>query len=212
MDHYDRFHELLKQDFVPILRADGFKGSGSTFRRVKANRVDVVNVQGSRYGGQCCVNVAVHFLFLPSAGGVSVSEPRKLKEYECAFRNRLREASESDHWWTYGASDSEAKASLASLVDIYRRRGAPFFAKFEPFPKVFEQITPAEMDAGDLSNMPPGNLTQVLAVLTMARIMDYLGHHQKCRGFAEVGLRNLGAATGLRAEFERLRDQAKGDC
>lgn len=208
MDHYERFHELLKQDFFPVLRADGFKGSGTTFRRVQADRIDVVNVQGSRYGGQCCVNVAVHFPFLPSAGGISVSEPKKLKEYECAFRNRLHEASESDHWWTYGTNDSEAKASLASLIDIYRRRGALFFAKFEPFPQVFEQITPAEADAGDLSNMPSGNLTQVLAVLTMARIMNHLGHHEKCRGFAEVGLRHLGGATGLRAEFERLRDSS----
>jgi hypothetical protein len=208
MDHYERFQELLKQDFFPVLRADGFKGSGTTFRRVGADRIDVVNVQGSRHGGKCCVNVAVHFPFLPSAGGISVSEPKKLKEYECAFRNRLHEENESDHWWTYGTTDSEAKASLASLVDIYRRRGALFFAKFQPFPQVFEQITPAEMDAGDLSNMPPGNLTQVLAVLTMARIMNHLGHHEKCRGFAEVGLRHLGGATGLRAEFERLRDSS----
>jgi len=208
MDHYERFHELLKQDFFPVLRADGFKGSGTTFRRVQADRIDVVNVQGSRYGGQCCVNVAVHFPFLPSAGGISVREPKKLKEYECAFRNRLHEASESDHWWTYGTNDSEAKASIAGLVDIYRRRGALFFGKFEPFPQVFEQITPDEMDAGDLSNMPPGNLTQVLAVLTMARIMNHLGHHEKCRGFAEVGLRHLGGATGLRAELERLRDSS----
>ena len=208
MDHYERFHELLKQDFFPVLRADGFKGSGSTFRRVQVDRIDVVNVQVSRYGGQCCVNVAVHFPFLPSAGGISDSELKKLKEYECAFRNRLHETSESDHWWTYGTSASEAKASLTSLVDIYRRRGALFFAKFEPFPQVFEQITPAEMDAGDLSNMPPGNLTQVLAVITMARIMNHLGRHEKCRGFAEVGLRHLGAATGLRAELERLRDSS----
>ena len=207
MDHYERFQELVKQDFLPVLRADGSKGSGTTFRRAQADRLDVVNVQGSRYGGQCCVNVAVHFPFLPSAGGI-VSEPKKLKEYDCAFRNRLHEASESDHWWTYGTSDSEAKASLASLIDIYRRRGALFFAKFEPFPQVFEQITPAEMDAGDLSNMPPGNLTQVLAALTMARIMNHLGRHEKWRRFAEVGLRHLGSATGLRAELERLRESS----
>jgi hypothetical protein len=206
MDHYERFHELLKHDFFPVLRADGFKGSGTIFRRVLANRIDLVNVQGSRYGGQCCVNVAVHFPFLPSADGIRISEPKKLKEYECAFRIRLHEANESDHWWTYGTNDSEARASLASLVDIYRRRSALFFAKFEPFPQVFEQVTPAEMDAGDLSNMPPGSLTRVLAALTMARIMHHLGRHEKCREFAEVGLRHLGAATGLKAELEQLRE------
>jgi len=124
--------------------------------------------------------------------------------------HRLHEASESDHWWTYGTSDSEAKASVASLVDIYRRRGALFFAKFEPFLQVFEQITRTEMDAGDLSNMPPGNFTQVLAILTMARIMNDLRHHQKCRGFAEVGLRHLGGASGLRAAWSASEIQAEG--
>lgn len=42
MEPYDRFHQLLKRDFFPLLRADGFKGSGTTFRRVKGDRIDVV--------------------------------------------------------------------------------------------------------------------------------------------------------------------------
>lgn len=208
MDPYERFHELLKSDFLPVLRADGLKGSGSTFRRILAERIDVVNVQGSRYGGRCCVNVAVHFPFLPSASGIPVGEPKKLKEYDCAFRSRLHDANEPDHWWTYGTNGSETKASVTSLVDIYRRRSARFFAKFEPFPQVFEQITPSEMDGGNLSNMPPGSLTRVLAALTMARIMNHLGCQEKCREFAEIGIRHLGGAVGLRTELERLQDSS----
>jgi hypothetical protein len=205
MDAYERFHRLLKRDFSPLLRADGFKGSGNTFRRVKGDRIDVVNVQGSRYGGECCVNVAVHFSFLPSEGGGRVTDPNEFKEYDCTFRDRLHEASESDHWWTYGASDAEAGVSVASLIDMYRRRGALFFGKFDPFPDVFERITPAEMDAGDLSKMPAA-MTGVYAALTMARVMEHLGRREKCREFAEVGLRHLGHAVGLKAELERLRD------
>jgi hypothetical protein len=144
--------------------ADGFKGSGTTYRRTPADRIDVFNVQGSRFGGQSCVNVAVHFSFLPSAGGGHVADREKLKEYECAFRGRLHEAGETDHWWTYGASDRETKASIAS------------------------------------------RLTGVSAALTMARIMNHLGRREKCREFAEVGLRRPGSAVGLRAELERLRD------
>jgi hypothetical protein len=134
MDPYERFHELLKRDFVPVIRADGFKGSGTTFRRALTDRIDVVNIQGSRSGGQCCVNLAVHFTFLPSAGGGRLPDWKKLKEYECAFRNRLHEVDEADLWWTYGASDGEANQSLASLIDTYRRQSALFFGKFEPFP------------------------------------------------------------------------------
>jgi hypothetical protein len=205
MDDYERFHQLLNRDFVPLLRADGFKGSGNTFRRVKGDRIDIVNIQGSRYGGQCCVNVAVHFSFLPSEGGGHVTDFKKLKEYQCTFRDRLQEARESDHWWPYGASDAEAEASVANLVAMWKRRGSSFFSNFEPFPDVLERITPAELDSDDFSNMPAA-MTEVHAALVMARIMKHLGRREQCREFAEVGLRHLGLAVGLKTELEHLRD------
>jgi hypothetical protein len=80
-----------------------------------------------------------------------------------------------------------------------------FFGKFEPFPDVFERISPGDIDAGDLSKMPAA-MTLVHATLTMARIMKHLGRGAKCREFAEIGLRHLGRAVGLQAELERLRD------
>jgi hypothetical protein len=205
MNAYERFHQLLKRDFSPLLRTDDFKGSGKTFRRLKGERIDIVNVQGSRYGGQCCVNVAAHFSFLPSEGGGEVTDPKKFREYQCTFRDRLREANESDHWWTYGASEAEAAASVASLIDMYRRRASLFFGQFEPFPDVFERIMPADLDGGDLSKMPAA-MTRVCAALVMARIMRHLGRLEKCREFADGGLRSLGHAVGLKVELERLRD------
>ena len=204
MDAYDRFHGLLKRDFFPLLRADSFKGNGTTFWRVRGERIDVVNVQGSRYGGKCCVNLAAHFSFLPSMGGGQVAEPKKFKEYHCAFRNRLREERE-DHWWDYGTTDADAEASVASLVDLYQRRGALFFQKFEPFPDAFDIVTPAQLDARDLTKMPAA-MTQVFAALTMARIMKHLARLEKCREFADVGLRHLGQASGLKAELQSLRE------
>lgn len=203
MDAYERFHRLLKRHLSPLLRSEGFKGSGTTFRRIKDEVIRVVNVQGSRYGGQCCVNLGLHFSFLPTAGGRPVIDPKKLKDYECDFRDRVRAARESDHWWRYGATEAESEASVASLVKMYRKRGASFFNKFEPFPDVFERITPAEIDAGDLSRFPKP-ATLVHAALTLARIMHHLRRPERCRQFADLGLRHLGSETGLRTELERL--------
>jgi hypothetical protein len=207
MDAYERFHQLLKRDYSPLLRAEGFKGSGTTFRRIKDEVIHVVNVQGSRHGGECCVNLGLHYSFLPTAGGCPVIDPKRLKEYECDFRDRIHEVHESDHWWRYGATEAEAEASVASLVEMYRIWGVSFFKKFEPFPEVFERITPAEMDAGDLSRFPTP-MTLVHAALTMARIMRHLRRFEISRQFADVGLRHLGHAIGLRTELERLRDAA----
>jgi hypothetical protein len=205
MDDYDRFHQLLKRDLSPVLRAERFKGSGVTFRRINEDVIHVLNIQGSRYGGKCCVNLGLHYSFLPTPDGRPVTDPKKLHEYECEFRGRMHETQESDHWWTYGATEAESEAGVANLIDVYRRQGATFFKKFEPFPEVFDAITPAEIDAGDLSKLPAA-MTLVRAALTMARLMKHLGRSDRCRQFAEVGLRHLGGAVGLGTELERLRD------
>ena len=205
MDGSERFYQLLKTEFAPLLRAEGFRGSGNTFRRMNGDRIDIVNVQGSQAGGKCCVNLAVHFAFLPSEGGSPVTDPKKLNEYDCTFRDRLFGGSESDHWWAYGASEAEAEVSVARLIDMYQRRAGSFFRRFEPFPAVFERITPAQIDAGDFSKMP-AERTRVGAALTMARIMKHLGRPDECREFSIVGLKHLGRAVGLKAELEALRD------
>jgi hypothetical protein len=204
MNQSERFHGLLRVELSPKLRRDGFRGSGNTYWRVSGERVDVVSVQGSRYGDACCVNLGAHYLFLPSEGG-GVTDLRKFKEYHCVFRERLREEGEEDHWWYYGENEAAALAGAAGLLDTYTRRAGLFYARFGPFPEVFERITPAQLDAGDFSQMPPGP-TQVIAILTMARMMLHLGQPDRCREFAEVGLRQAGLATGLIPELERLRD------
>jgi hypothetical protein len=204
MDACKRFHQLLKRDFSPLLRSDSFKGSGNSFRRLKGDRIDVIGIQGSHYGGVCCVNLAVHFTFLPSESCGRVTDPKKFKEYDCTFRGRLYETG-GDHWWSYGTSDAEAEASLSDLIDMYKRRGALFFAKFEPFPDVFERITPEDIDACDLSKMPAA-MTVPYAAMILSRIMKHLGRHERSREFAEAGLRHVGGATGLQLNLERLRD------
>ena len=203
MDANERFHQLLKRDLSPLLRAEGFKGSGQTFWRKIDERIDVVNVQGSRGGGKCCINLATHYSFLPLEGGGLVKEPNKFKEYDCVFRARLHDSGESDHWWVYGRSDAEANVSVDNLIDLFKRRGPQFFARFEPFPQVFERITPAQLDVGDFTTMPT-KMTLVRAALTLARIMRHLGRVEASRAFAEVGLRHAGSAVGLIPELERL--------
>lgn len=204
MGGYECFHDYLKQNFSPLLRADGFKGSGTTFRRAKGELIQIINIQGSKWGGECCVNLAVHFLFLPTTIGRPVGDHKKLRHSECEFRSRLHGPGESDHWWPYGTAETECESSATDLINTYRRWGTTYFEQFEPFPDVFEKITAAEIDAGDFSSLPPSQNTLVRLALTMARIMNHLKRFEKCREFAEVGLRHVGNASGLETELEQL--------
>jgi hypothetical protein len=152
----------------------------------------------------------VHYSFLPKSGYSpnSTIDPTTLKHHECVFSGRLHEVKESDHWWNYGANEADADAGVAELVDLYKRRAASFFARFEPFPDVFERINPEEIDAGDHSRLP-ADMSSVGAALTLARIMNHLGRKDKCRQFADIGLRHLGGAVGLRQDLELLRDTSQ---
>lgn len=206
MGGQETFRNLLKQNLSPLLRADGFKGSGTNFRRIKGEAIHIIDIQGSKWGGECCVNLAVHFLFLPTTIGQPVGDHKKLRHSACEFRSRLHGPGESDHWWPYGETEAESQSSADDLINTHRKWGTTYFEQFEPFPDVFEKITAAELDAGDFSKLPPTQGTLVRLALTMARIMSHLKRFEKCREFAEVGLRHLGNASGLRPELEQLRN------
>jgi hypothetical protein len=200
-----RFSGLLRRDLLPLLYGQGFEASGGVFRRVRDERIDIVSLLGSRLGRRCCLNLGVHYYFLPPTGRPpgATTDSRVLREHDCAFRERLREAGESDHWWSYGVDEATAEASAAALVDAYRRRAPLFFARFEPFPAVFDEVTPAQVEAGDFV-VTPAYPSRLHAALTMARIMRHLGRPDRCREFAEVGLRDVGCATRTREELEQL--------
>jgi hypothetical protein len=70
----------LLKELTPALRKLGFKKKGMTWRRDSGDLIDVVNIQGSRWGGGAFyVNVGIYL------GGDS----RDPKEYECTFRHRV---------------------------------------------------------------------------------------------------------------------------
>ena len=203
----ERFGKLLRRDFSPLVYAQGFEASEGVFRRVRGERIDIVSLQGSRSGRRCCVNLGVHYSFLPPSGRAEGSTPEvnRLRLHDCAFRTSLHEDGEPDHWWSYGSDDFTAQASAASFVDTFRRFAHVFFARFEPFPEVFDGITPAHLGTGGLVAVPVCH-SPAHAALTMARIMKHAGRLDSCRDFAEAGLRHLGAPTRLASELERLKN------
>jgi hypothetical protein len=74
----------------------------------------------------------VHYPYLPPVGRPSgtVASDGTFRHHDCAFRARLREPGEADHWWSYGTDDATAEASATSLVDTYKRCAELFFAQF----------------------------------------------------------------------------------
>lgn len=52
------FLRLLSKHFYPLIRAEGFKGSGSTLRRIDGPLLHIINIQGSSAADGFYVNLA----------------------------------------------------------------------------------------------------------------------------------------------------------
>ena len=107
---------MLKHNLAPLLRSDGFKGSGKTFRRFENELIHVVNIQGSRYGSMCCVNLAVHLSFLPTAGGGRLIDIEKIKEYEVSQEKTFIFAFEESCGYLSGTHSRDKDAVVAAVL------------------------------------------------------------------------------------------------
>lgn len=166
----------------------------------------MLHVQGSRYGGSCCVNLGIHLAFLPTVLG-HPADPKRITESLCEFRRRLAPQGESDCWWEYGNDEREAARSADNLVDLVQSVALPHFDRFGVFPVSFEGITPQALAAGDFSVLP-GDMTAPRAALVMARIAAHLGHPDRAREFAEFGLASVSAqGVGIARDLAALAGQ-----
>ena len=196
------FLQVLREVFAPELRTDGFRGSGANYRRFRDPVIQVVNIQGSRYGGQCCVNLGLHLSFLPAVGSL-LPDPKTLTESACEFRWRLAPEGQQDHWWSYGADEASAKASATRITELYRERGKPQLDQWLDFRDRFIGVTVEGLERRQPDTVPRG-ATNVRAALAFARIHTHLGNPERAREFAEFGLKHIGRATALQSELERL--------
>lgn len=206
------FRLELKTRLAPLLRAEGFAGSGVTFRRQTGVVIQVLTAQGSNYGDSCCVNLGTHLTFLPTTLD-EPSDPKNITESLCEFRRRMAPEGQSDRWWNYGSDRREASAAVEDLVGLTRRMALPFFERFRDFPAAFEGVTPELIASGDFSLLP-GGVTAVRGALAMARIAAHLGQASRARDFARVGVACLGSgpltAVGIARELAALAEDREG--
>ena len=121
-----RIDAIIRAELAPILREVGFKKKARNFRREHADRIDVINVQASRYSdassAKFTVNVGVYY---PAIAEMSDALPVKgaPKEYDCTVHARIGALREDrrDFWWTIEPSsdDGAIAKDLAQNVRDY---------------------------------------------------------------------------------------------
>lgn len=188
------FTKALVSKLYPMLRAEGFKGSGTTLRRENAPVIHVFNIQGSRGASGFYLNLGVHLSFLPTEGGGEVVSA-KLMEYQCSFRSRFEPPAGPQFAWSYGRDTAEMNETITFICDHWSIYAKPFFERYERYPSSFETL----LHEIDLKTAHPREL------LKFARIAHQLRQGDRCQAFAEEGMNRCPErATGLRAHLLEL--------
>jgi hypothetical protein len=117
-----RLEGAIRSILAPLLREDGYLGSGRTYRRVRNNLIQVVNVQGSIYGGSFAVNLAVQPLAVADFIG-KVPNPKRIGEANCILRTRLSLLGESDQWWDHCEDEASMDFAMSSAASVYTSVG-----------------------------------------------------------------------------------------
>lgn len=136
--------EVLKESLTPFLKRKGFKKKGPNFHRKYDYRIEVINVQASKWNegdkGQFTVNLGVYF---PRVATIVEAVPFKglPKEYDCTARKRIGHLMPGgcDHWWKIDPSVSleHLAADLTEKVEGY---GLPWLAKMADLNEVKEEL------------------------------------------------------------------------
>ena len=207
MDNRNTFLKVFHQIAGPVFKEDGFKGSGQTFRRILGPVVHVFNIQGSRYGGKCCVNLGIHLDFLPALDGTTLFDLTKIEEVACEFRTRLNYG-QLDTWWPYGINEIETEESVKAVLQTYRDVGRNYFLRFSRFPEDFTRLTPETFGSWK-TDVYPRCWTKVRTVLSLARIYMHLGDSRSAKIFAEKGIELTDKIVFLRHQFSEILEATK---
>lgn len=197
-----RLESSIKKHFAPVLRVDGFAGSGRTFRRVLGDLIQVVNVQGSRYGGRFAVNMGIQPLCIPDVVG-DTPDPKKISEPSCEFRRRLSESGR-DQWWEHDAAKESMDAAVKAAAAVYCVKGRPILNAFAGPMSPLMKTTPEAYESGQFDFHGFGS-TNVRMALALARYRKARGDVAAAKRFASIGLASVGSGLAL---LNELRDLA----
>lgn len=164
--------------------------------------MQVVNVQGSRWGGSFAINLGLHPLALPTRSD-QPADPRKINEVDCAFRRRLRE-DERDQWWSHDSAES-AVAAVQAAAGVYRRVGQALLERQSCPNAPIWTLQPEELDqAGKrLEGFTLYTFRNGALASLMAQIRHASGDVTAARAFARRA-REEGLASVDLAELEAL--------
>ena len=107
---------VLKEIFVAELRARGFAGSLPHFRRIRAERIDLVTLQYSRYGGEFVIELSQCGPEGVKADGGKEAPPHKVTAHHLFSQDRYRlsfKPGGRGQWFVFDDDPAAARSEVA---------------------------------------------------------------------------------------------------
>ncbi len=196
---YTALHDI----FRPFLVQHKFKAIGPLSDQDERNRIlcpvyrvqrkvciHTLDVQYDRYREFFCVNIGVHFRFLPYTFKDELPTPHKTQTSMCIFSRRLSPNC-GDHWWQVFASRDATRESVRDAVQLLERTGLSYFENYGTLPGPYDSITVSALDSKEYEKSIPETVLRpspIAIASMMAYISKYCGKEQASAEFAHYAL------------------------
>ena len=173
-----------------VLRRLGFESYSAGWRAQVGELVACVELQPSSDRASFCVNVGVHYAFMPALGRPATTSPFEVHEPDCALRTRLPIGG-PERWWPRG--DDTAAA------DEFMRSGWLWIERYSRPAEVFGSL-PVDIDAEEVWRSLPG-VSRALRPVVLSYLLRYAGRESEAVKLASSALASRprsGARVALR--------------
>ncbi len=190
-------HSILAESIRE--RDSGFVQSSrrnSLWWRQSGEAIDLVELQKRSSEALYCVNLAVHYRFLPTQGVPRLAHRSELESVDCAFRARLtRSPSEYDAWWP------DTLQSAQEIIDLLAVRGQEFFEARRSL-ECIAQVSPVQII--EESSALFARMPRASSLLLLARICEHLGRREACIEAATAGIHAAGPAVSVKVQCREI--------
>lgn len=154
----------------------------SRWARVRAENVNIIQLQSSTSSDRFCVNLGAHFTFYPYERE-EPCDPSKIQESNCLLRRRLTDAHhQGDQWWSL----SNENAHYVSGLII--SNGMDFFETAR-LDNIINSCSLMDLETKGLESL--GRVPELTAYEFLAYFHEWRGDRVKAARAAETGLRRI---------------------
>lgn len=198
MNFADLCRAVSKSAESVLKGCDFSRTNATTWVRIRGSDINIIQIQRRTSGQVFCVNLGIHYSFLPIPGTDRAWTISEMGLPECEIKLRLTdEDSKHDQWWP------QSQESADSVSRLLRERSIHIFDAYRSESDLLLTLDPESIKNGDSGILSP--ITPVRACLLLARLHEHFNNREKCIQAAIVGLQVASPmAVGPRLELQEI--------